>query len=239
MMMPSSVWRKETLKHLRRRRALVLKVVFPLLISSPLLVASPPPLVTAGALTLLTVMVGIFGVGVGLSHDRMEGNLQRQIVLPLAPGRAMLERLLVAAALEAIQLMPILIVLFVRYGTPVELALLTIVALGGAIVLANALGIAISSAVASSAEMHLYSALAVFPLLAAASVFMPLQADAGWRVDVAFVLPFAHLNQALLQVQGEPALWSLPAAAAVTCGWLAVALAAVFAIANKTLTYEE
>lgn len=238
-MRPSTVWRKEVLELTRRRKALAVKLAFPLVLGSPLLLASPPPAVVAGAVTLLAVVIGVFGVGVRIARDRTDGVLPRLAILPLSPGRVFLERWAVAAGLEMAQLVPVLLVLLLRYRPEPWLAALCLLALLVTVLVANALGVLVAATVSSPAEMHLYAALAMFPLLALAGVFMPLVPGDGWRVAVAGALPFAHLNRLLMEVLGEAALWPAGFTVAVSTVWMMGAPLMVWGVAARACFSEE
>ena len=87
---PRQLWRLELLGTLSRRRALAIKMGFPLLLVIPLAATHAPQFFAGMLLTVLMAMVGTVGTGVSVTRSRGAGWLDRLAALWLrftpAPG---------------------------------------------------------------------------------------------------------------------------------------------------------
>jgi len=115
MMLAGTVWQRELLEFYQRRRALVIKLLFPLFIAIPLLFSRAPVIYVAMALTMLITIIGALGAGAVLTRERLVGLTVRYRTLPVTPGRLLLERLSINAAIDFLQLLPVLLLVAVRH----------------------------------------------------------------------------------------------------------------------------
>lgn len=198
----SSIWQKELLENFNNKKSLAIKLLFPLLLAGPVLLSSAPPQAKAGVVSLLVVFIGVFGSGVGLSKDRTDGVLLRIAVTPLSPKRIIVEQILVNSAVELAQISPMLAVLVLQRGATWWLIALS-VSLLATIFVANTLGVLVASIATSAGQVHLYSALVVFPLLAVSGVFTPVSLANPAQKFLAQLLPFSYFHQSLMVFFGE------------------------------------
>src|SRR5438067_12184158 len=108
MMLAGTIWQRELVEFAQRRRALVIKLAFPLLIAIPLILSGAPSIYAAMALTMLITIVGALGAGAVLSRERQSGLTLRYRTLPVTPGRLLIERLSTSAVIDFVQLIPVL-----------------------------------------------------------------------------------------------------------------------------------
>ncbi|MGC8473700.1 MAG: ABC transporter permease, partial [Candidatus Dormibacteria bacterium] len=108
---PGGLWWLELRASVRRRRALVIKLVFPLVLAVPLALTGAPQFFAAMLLTVLIAMVGTVGTGVSLTRARGAGWLDRLAVLPLGRWRVGLELFLAGWAVDCLQATLLILVL--------------------------------------------------------------------------------------------------------------------------------
>jgi ABC-2 type transport system permease protein len=210
MMLPATIWQRELIEFAQRRRALVIKLSFPLLIAIPLVFSGAPPIYAAMATTMLVTIVGALGAGAVLTRDRQTGLTLRYRTLPVTPGRLLIERLATNGVIDFIQLLPVLVLIAVR--RPSEYIWWPAMVIGTAAVLmiGNLLGAVASTLSDSPGEVMLYVVIPLLPLLYLSGVFTPLSQPV--LVVISRLLPFSYLHQALLgALAGQPNL--LPGAA--------------------------
>ncbi len=66
MMLAGTIWQRELVEFAQRRRALVIKLAFPLVFGIPLVIAAPP-MYAAISLTMLIAIIGALGAGAVLT----------------------------------------------------------------------------------------------------------------------------------------------------------------------------
>ncbi len=221
-MTPSNIFRKEIIETLRNRKLVAIKMVFPFLIVLSMLMGTPPLTATAGLITMLVVFIGVFGTGIGIIKEKTDGMFNRIIVTPLTPRRIILENLLAGVVIEFVQFSPILIAVIAIFSPSPEWIISLFLSMTAAVVTANVIGLIISSLSSSMGEVHLYSALSLFPVFATSGIFTPLKNSV--QVYLAFFSPFAHLKQALLAVFGKPYIWAWHSIAAADLVMIAILL---------------
>jgi ABC-type multidrug transport system permease subunit len=207
MMLAGTVWQRELLEFVQRRRALVVKLLFPLLVAIPLLVSRAPVFYVAMALTMLITIVGALGAGAVLTRERLVGLTVRYRTLPVTPGRLLLERLSINAAIDLAQLAPVLLLIGLRHpsGFPwwPSLLLTTMAVL----LTGNLLGAVASVLSDSPGEVMLYVFIPLLPILYLSGVFTPLTEPA--LLVISRFLPFSYLHEAILgALGGQPNLLS-------------------------------
>jgi ABC-type multidrug transport system permease subunit len=152
------------------------------------------------ALTMLITIIGALGAGAVLTRERLVGLTVRYRTLPVTPGRLLLERLSINAAIDFLQLLPVLLLVAVRHPAGIAwwpALLLTSLA---ALLVGNLLGAAASMLSDSPGEVMLYIFIPLLPVLYLSGVFVPLTEPA--LLVVSRFLPFSYLHQALLGALG-------------------------------------
>src|SRR5260370_7182922 len=91
MMLAVTIWQRELVEFVQRRRALVIKLAFPLVFGIPLVLAAPP-LYAAITLTMLIAIIGALGASAVLSRERLSGLTLRYRTFPVTPARPLIHR---------------------------------------------------------------------------------------------------------------------------------------------------
>jgi ABC-type multidrug transport system permease subunit len=204
-MLAATIWQRELIEFAQRRRALVIKLVFPLLVAIPLVLSGAPPIYAAMGITMLAAIIGALGSAAVLSRERQSGLSLRYRTLPVTPGRLLIERLGTSAAIDFIQLIPVLAVVAIRH--PLGFAWWPAMIIGTAAVLliGNLLGALASTLTSSPGEVMLFVVIPLLPLLYLSGVFTPL--DQPVLLVISRLLPFGYLHEALLgALEGTPNL---------------------------------
>src|SRR3712207_8723531 len=116
---PDAYWKKDAALFLGKRFALIIKMVYPLAIIAPVAASGIPPQYAAAVVGIVAIMAGTFGAGESNNSDLNDGILACIALTPLSPYRLVFEILAVNAALDFLQLLPALLVVFVLH--PVSL----------------------------------------------------------------------------------------------------------------------
>jgi hypothetical protein len=204
MMLAGTIWQRELVEFAQRRRALVIKLAFPLVFGIPLVMAAPP-LYAAVSLTMLIAIIGALGAGAVLTRERLSGLTLRYRTLPVTPGRLLIERLSTSAVIDLMQLTPVLLLIALRH--PSEFAWWPALVLSTAAVLliGNVTGAVASTLSDSPGEVMLYVFIPLLPLLYLSGVFTPLTEPT--LLVVSRLLPFSYLHESLLgALGGQPNL---------------------------------
>ncbi len=223
---PRWLWQLELLSQLARRRALAIRLAFPLALVVPLVTTGAPPFFAGMLLVVLVTLIGTVGTGVGVTRARASGWLDRLAVLPLPAWRVSGELFLAAFLVDAVQGSVIVAVVAVAHQPGPALLGSTWALVLAVLALANALGLALAALTDHPGEIMLYLAVLLAPLLFLSGLFTGVPAQGVGHV-VAGLLPFSYLHQAFeLTLGGNPATGdpgSFAVAAAITA---AVAVAA-------------
>jgi ABC-type multidrug transport system permease subunit len=200
MMLAGTIWQRELIEFAQRRRALLIKLAFPLLVAIPLVLSAAPGIYAAMAITLLVAIMGALGAGAVLTRERQMGLTLRYRTLPVTPGRLLIERLATNAAIDFTQLVPVLLLIALR--RPTEAAWWPAMVLGTAAVLliGNLLGALASTLSDSPGEVMLYVVIPLLPLLYLSGVFTPLSQPI--LLVISRLLPFSYLHEAFLGALG-------------------------------------
>ncbi|MDQ6883297.1 MAG: ABC transporter permease [Candidatus Dormibacteraeota bacterium] len=205
MMLAGTVWQRELLEFYQRRRALVIKVLFPLLVAIPLLISGAPVFYQAMALTMLITIIGALGAGAVLTRERLLGLTVRYRTLPVTPGRLLLERLSISAAIDFLQLAPVLALILIRHPGAIGWWPALIVGTMAVLLVGNLLGAVASTLSDSPGEVMLYVFIPLLPILYLSGVFTSPTAPA--LLVVSRLLPFSYLHEAVLgSLGGAPNL---------------------------------
>lgn len=230
-MLASTLWQKEVAEILANRRSLAIRIAFPTVIGGSFLMAAPPGYFTATLVTTLAAALGCFGTSITLSRARTEGTLQRIVLTPLSRRRIVIEQLAVNSGVVFCQLLPLALIVAIRFGAYDFRFLVFLMALGAALAAASLLGLLATVFASSTGEAALYSFLALLPTLYLARVFDSGGLAGDLRSFVAAGVPFSYLQQALLATMGEGTTWSATAMAeaSLVVGCAVVLLGALIA----------
>lgn len=205
MMLAGTVWQRELLEFYQRRRALVVKLLFPLLVAIPLLFSGAPVFYQAMALTMLITIIGALGAGAVLTRERLLGLTVRYRTLPVTPGRLLLERLSSNAAIDFLQLVPVLALTLIRHPGTIAWWPALLVTTIAMLLIGNLIGAVASILSDSPGEVMLYVFIPLLPVLFLSGVFTPLTAPP--LLVISRLLPFSYLHEAVLgSLGGAPNL---------------------------------
>lgn len=200
MMLPSTIWQRELIEFAQRRRALVIKLVFPLLVAIPLVLSGAPPVYAAMGLTVLIAIVGAIGSGAVLTRERQSGLTLRYRTLPVTPGRLLIERLGTSASIDFLQMLPVLVLIAARHGDGFAWWPALLIGTAAVLLIGNLLGALATTLSDSPGEVMLYVVIPLFPLLYLSGVFTPLHEPV--LLVISRLLPFSYLHEALLGATG-------------------------------------
>ena len=232
-LMPGTIWQRELVELLDRRKALAIKLLFPAAIGFPLLFSSAPAFYAAMALTMLAGTMAALGSGAVLARERSAGVTTRYLLLPLPPARVSLERLAVAAAIDLCQLLPVLVLVAARRPALVAWWPALLLAAAGTLMAGNALGAFVSTLSTSPGEVMLLVLLPALPALYLAGVFTPFTNPL--QVAVSRLLPYSYLHEALVGALGGPAQMAPWQAAAGGLLFALAGAAAALAVGRRLL----
>ena len=204
-MLAGTIWQRELVEFAQRRRALLVKLVFPLLVAIPLVLSGAPIIYAAMALTMLVTIVGALGSGAVLTRERQSGLTLRYRTLPVTPGRLLIERLATNAAIDFVQLTPVLLLVAIRHPSGFAWWPALLVSTAAVLFIGNLLGAVASTLSDSPGEVMLYVVVPLLPILFLSGVFTPLQPPI--LLAISRLLPFSYLYQAVLgALGGQPNL---------------------------------
>jgi hypothetical protein len=204
MMLAGTIWQRELVEFAQRRRALTIKLAFPLLIGIPL-VAAAPPFYAAMSLTMLIAIIGTLGAGAVLTRERQSGLTLRYRTLPVTPGRLLIERLSTSALIDLMQLTPVLVLIALRRPSEFAWWPALLLSTAAVLLLGNLMGAVASTLSDSPGEVMLYVFIPLLPLLYLSGVFTPVAHPA--LLVITRLLPFSYLHESLLgALGGQPNL---------------------------------
>jgi ABC-type multidrug transport system permease subunit len=204
MMLAGTIWQRELVEFAQRRRALVIKLAFPLVFGIPLVIAAPP-VYAAISLTMLIAIIGALGAGAVLTRERESGLTLRYRTLPVTPGRLLIERLSTSALIDLMQITPVLVLIALRRPTQFAWWPAMVLSTAAVLFIGNLMGAVASTLSDSPGEVMLYVFIPLLPLLYLSGVFTALTEPA--LLAVSRLLPFSYLHEALLgALGGQPNL---------------------------------
>jgi ABC-2 family transporter len=204
MMLAGTIWQRELVEFAQRRRALVIKLAFPLLIGVALVMAGPP-FYAALSLTMLIAIIGTLGAGAVMTRERQSGLTLRYRTLPVTPGRLLIERLSTSALIDLIQIVPLLVLIALRHPTQFAWWSALLLSTAAVLLIGNLMGAVASTLSDSPGEVMLYVFIPLLPLLYLSGVFTPLSQPA--LLVISRLLPFSYLHESLLgALGGQPNL---------------------------------
>lgn len=204
MMLAGTIWQRELVEFAQRRRALVIKLAFPLVVGIPLVFAAPP-FYAAMSLTMLMAIIGTLGAGAVLTRERQSGLTLRYRTLPVTPGRLLIERLSTSALIDLVQVTPVLVLIAVRHPSQFAWWPALLLSTAGVLLLGNLMGAVASTLSDSPGEVMLYVFIPLLPLLYLSGIFAPLSQPV--LLLISRLLPFSVLHESLLgALGGQPNL---------------------------------
>lgn len=202
-MLAGTIWQRELVEFAQRRRALVIKLTFPLLVAAPLLLSGAPATYAALALTMLVTIVGALGAGAVLSRERQNGLTLRYRTLPVTPGHLLIERLAANAGIDLLQLVPVLVLVAVTHPSAAAWWPALLVSVAAVLLIGNLLGAVASTLSDSPGEVMLYVVIPLLPLLFLSGAFTPPTQPV--LLVASRLLPFSYLHESLLGAIGGQA----------------------------------
>jgi ABC-2 type transport system permease protein len=199
--LPDAYWKKDVALFFARRFALILKLLYPMAIIVPVAASGIPAKYAAAIIGIVAVMAGTFGAGESLTIDLNDGILVRVALTPLSPYRIVFEVLAVNAILDLIQLLPALLIVYLLHPVSPLWMLAATLAVFATLVAANCIGIFIANFTSSPADVLLYAAAILFPLIYLSGFFRN-QHPTGILQTLRGFIPFAYTDDALKTVFG-------------------------------------
>ncbi len=234
LLMPRGVAGRELAIVLSRPRALAIKAGLPLGLAVILGLGHAPTFWAGMLLTVLVAMVGAVGTAVTVSRAREVGFLTRLAATPGSRARLLGSWVLAAAAVDAVQLLPVAVAALLTGGGGAAELVTLLAALAATLVVTNVLGCLVTLAAASAAEVLLDVVLVLAPLLYLGGLFTGVPAS-GWRAPVAAVDPFSHLHSAFIGVLGGTPTYSPVVDVAVAAAAAVVCIAALAVLSRRVL----
>ena len=198
---PDAYWKKDVTLFFGRRFALLIKMLYPVMLIVPVAASALPAQYAAAVVGIVAIMAGTFGAGESLTADLNDGILLRVALTPLSPRRIVFEVLAVNAVLDFIQLLPALLLIYALHPAPLVWILAATFGVFATLVTANCIGIFIANFTSSPADVLLYAAAILVPLIYASGFFRNQNPTGVWAAVRDFV-PFAYMNDALKEVFG-------------------------------------
>lgn len=160
-MKPANLFQMETASLLASRRTLCIKLAFPLLLSLPFVLLEMPLKARLAGLVILLVMVAFFGSSVAFVRCRRDGRLGRLRVLPVSMGWIMGDLLLAGIVVDLLQMGSVVVLFLFVHGSGITLqgVVTTAGLLAAALLLLNAMGMALGYAMNENSEIHLTGGL--------------------------------------------------------------------------------
>ncbi len=180
----------------RRRRVFVLNTVIPLLLVLPLALGAAPPYHAAAVYAVLFVLFGVMGTAIPFLRDSEADLLRRVAMCGQPPARLLAERGAAGVAIDALQLLPALVLVLALGGSPGAAWAFLPVALVMALAAAAVVGTWIAALARSLAEGALLAAVTTLFLLHGSGVFRR-PVPGGWGERIEALLPFAPLHRGL------------------------------------------
>ena len=198
---PDAYWKKDVVLFFSKRFALLIKMLYPVALIVPVAASALPAQYAAAVVGIVAIMAGTFGAGESLTADLNDGILLRLALTPLSPRRIVFEVLAVNAVLDFIQLLPALLLVYALHPAPLVWILAATFGVFATLVTANCIGIFIANFTSSPADVLLYAAAILVPLIYVSGFFRN-QNPAGVSAAVRDFVPFAYMNDALKEVFG-------------------------------------
>jgi hypothetical protein len=178
------------------RRLFALNVAVPLVLTGAAVLGGAPDAHLTFAYTLVIGFFGTFGSAIPLVRDAESGLFGRIARTGLAPPRIIAERLAFHAALDLVQLLPSLALLFVIADSPPPAILMVIATAACTLLAANTLGTWAAALGRSIAEAALFATVIALFALHFGGLFRTAP-PGTLRSALASFLPFGFLQRSL------------------------------------------
>jgi ABC-2 type transport system permease protein len=198
---PDTYWKKDVVLFFSKRFALLIKMLYPVMLIVPVAASALPEQYAAAVVGIVAIMAGTFGAGESLTADLNDGILLRLALTSLSPRRIVFEVLAVNAVLDFIQLLPALLLVYALHPASLVWILAGTFGVFATLVTANCIGIFIANFTSSPADVLLYAAAILVPLIYVSGFFRN-QNPTGVSAAVRDFVPFAYMNDALKEVFG-------------------------------------
>ena len=231
--MPAGMWTREWLLTLARPRSVVVKIVMPLILAVPLVTGRAPTFWAGMLLTVLVAMVGAVGSGVALARARSGGLLARLAVVPRSPARVIGAWVLASAAVDAVQMLPVALVVIAAGGSDAQSAVALLACIPAVLIATNTLGCALSLLADGPGEVLLDVVVVLAPLLFLGGLFTGVPRN-GWGWWAAHLDPFAYLHSGFVgALGGAPSFGAGDVLVAAAC--TAAVASAALALLSRAL----
>jgi hypothetical protein len=221
----------EWLELLARPRALVVKLLYPLVIGVPLVFLALPSLGSM-AVTLLVSTVSGLGTAAVLGRERSAGLNLRFRLAPRPAGRTVLDRVVAASTVDLVQVAPLLVLAVAVHPGGVAWVPALAAALAGTVLTVNALGAFASSLGSSPGEVMVWVMLPLLPSFYLSGLFT---APAGPLAAIARAFPFGYLRAALEGTLGGRPTYDMVACAIAGLAFAVLGAAAAYAAGRRVL----
>ncbi|MFN2569804.1 MAG: hypothetical protein ABR564_09430 [Candidatus Dormibacteria bacterium] len=223
--LPGSTLGRELLVAGSRPRALVIKVLFPLLMTVPLVAARAPRFWAAALLTVMVAMIGTVGSAVAVARARQSGLLTRLALTPRPAWRILGGWVLAGTLVDALQILPVLTLASAGGGRIEGLPLLALAATA-CLLTAAVVGCVVAACGGGLGEVLLDVTVVLAPLLYLGGLFTGVPRS-GWRFGAALVDPFGQLDSAFLNALGAGGAFGVETIGLVSLVVIVTALAAL------------
>ncbi|GAB4525195.1 MAG: hypothetical protein Fur0018_09470 [Anaerolineales bacterium] len=210
MNLPLSLWAVAWREQRRAGFALIVKLLYPVVTVAFMLLGKAPLHIAASVIVLLIAFMTVVDLGLSWARERREGMLARLALTPLSPRRVVFERLAASVAMDALQTLPVALLLALFYRPPLTIFLTLLAALFGALLASNVLSLLVTLLPGGRREVILYAVIVVFALLFLGGVFRPIGPAEGVLNLIAHLTPYAALHQAIRLSMLQQAIWTLP-----------------------------
>ncbi|MHB1501363.1 MAG: ABC transporter permease [Candidatus Dormibacteria bacterium] len=233
---PRSLWHLELMATLSRRRALLIKMGFPLLLVIPLAATNAPQFFAGMLLTILIAMVGTVGTGVNVTRSRGTGWLDRLAVLPIPAWRISLEIFFAGWLVDCLQATVIFGILEIAQRPDPVVILSTWLLALATLAFSGSIGLAVAALTDNAGEAMLFLAVILAPLLFLSGLFTGVPAS-GIRYWVAQLLPFSYLTDGFqLVLHGNPPYGSSLSFLVAAAAFLVVSVVGCAALGRALLS---
>lgn len=180
--MTAPAWRLRWRVALRRRRLLAWNVLIPLVLLVPVVTSGAAASHRAVVVAVFVAFFGAYGSCIPLIRDGMSGWAEKVVLTGYGGGRWLLERTAASIAIDALQLLPVTLLLLWLLGASTTAAVLVLAATAVGLAFANLLGVLVGAAVRALGEAALGCAVISLFALHAAGVFRTPAPGSAWRV---------------------------------------------------------
>lgn len=200
-----ATWQLEWQRGLRRRRLFRFNIVIPLILVIPIAFGGAPAAHAAAVYAVLFALFGTFGAAIPALRDAEHGIIRRVTLTRLDMRGVLLGRALAGAGMDAVQLLPAIVVILIAGSASLKPALMLVVVLVVALVFANLCGLVVAALARSVGEGALFAAVTTLMLLHLSGVFRtPANGSLGARIEA--IAPYRALHELLFSVAtGRPA----------------------------------